>query len=172
MIYLKLKVIGWPSILTSHMHPMINYIDYEKGLIRHLSVKPIEWNHYCRGRRLIWIECSCSGAPPSLEDSTFVVFLTKGMQDIKEIWPKKNQKSYLREQVSHRIKKVRKMNRKSLSFRIPERTPTTRKRNTELDILSYGKKMEKKLKKNQKVDIFDNFWGFSSIFGNFRQWIV
>ena len=34
------------------------------------------------------------------------------------------------------------MNRKSLSFRIPERTPTTRKRNTELDILSYGKKIQ------------------------------
>ena len=91
-LLIQLKVIGWPSILTSHMHPMINYIDYEKGLIRHLSVKPIEWNHYCRGRRLIWIECSCSGAPPSLEDSTLVAFLTKGMQDIKEIWPRKNQK--------------------------------------------------------------------------------
>ena len=42
------------------------------------------------------------------------------------------------------------MNRKSLSFRIPERTPTTRKRNTELDILSYGKKYLKWSTKNFK----------------------
>ena len=56
------------------------------------------------------------------------------------------------------------MNRKSLSFRIPERTPTTRKRNTELDILSYGKKMEK----NKKFDIFDNFRQFPTILAKFH----
>ena len=58
------------------------------------------------------------------------------------------------------------MNRKSLSFRIPERTPTTRKRNTELDILSYGKKMKKK---NSKIRHFRQFLGISTIFGNLRQ---
>ena len=55
------------------------------------------------------------------------------------------------------------MNRKSLSFRIPERTPTTRKRNTELDILSYGKKRWK------ISTIFDNFRQFPTISDNFRQ---
>ena len=169
MIYLKLKVIGWPSILTSHMHPMINYIDYEKGLIRHLSVKPIEWNHYCRGRRLIWIECSCSGAPPSLEDSTFVVFLTKGMQDIKEIWPKKNQKSYLREQVSHRIKKLeKKLEKWTEKVWAFASLNVHQLQENEIQNWTFFLMVRKweKIQKNSKIR---HFRQFSAIFDNFRQ---
>ena len=165
MIYLKLKVIGWPSILTSHMHPMINYIDYEKGLIRHLSVKPIEWNHYCRGRRLIWIECSCSGAPPSLEDSTFVVFLTKGMQDIKEIWTRKNQKTYLREQVSHRIKKLEKWTEKVWAF---ASLNVHQLQENEIQNWIFFL-MVRKWKKSKKIKKIRHFRQFLGIFGNFRQ---
>ena len=56
------------------------------------------------------------------------------------------------------------MNRKSLSFRIPERTPTTRKRNTELDILSYGKKYLK-----WSTKIFKNFRKSYEISRNFMN---